>query len=112
MADATTTIDELRGDVSKLHFDIAYRLHAMVNAARLLANHQRVYEAINDGARIDAEFDAALTLHCEAWRDPGACEDNNQVLPDLLRVACWELESLADRAEKLGEPGAEQGEAS
>lgn len=102
----TTPINTLRASVVELRDDMAYRLGAMLDAARLLASHQRVHAAVAAAADVSPEFDKKLGDYCPGWRDPGASSDDGDVLSELLRVACWNLDELVDRAGKLGEPWA------
>lgn len=74
----------LRCEVGAVHDGMAYRLGAMLEAAHLLANHQRVHAAFSAAARAAPEFGKQLSGACPTWMDPVADGNCDGAVLDLL----------------------------
>lgn len=86
--------------VADLRTGLEYRLGAMLRAAQLLANHQRVHSAITDGADDDPALTEKLGQVCSDWKDPTSW-GGGDILADLLGVACVELNNLVGESDAL-----------
>lgn len=97
---ATETLTLSAADIGRLHNDLAYRLGAMLKAAYVLADHQRVHRAIWGLALLNPTLDATLTDGCVAFNNPG-CDGDDDELMNLLKLARDDCIELAERLEDL-----------
>lgn len=104
MSSATTpktTAAELHDHLDTLRDDIRHHLGAVLEAARLLAIHRRVYDDFDFNASTHPEFAETLKRVSPAWRDPYALDSDHDVLPDLLRVGCRLVDEMTARADAV-----------
>ena len=94
----------LREALDDIRDDLANRVGTLTMAAKLLAAHRPVHEAIESAANRSAELYNGLRDACRGWCDPTANDDANDVLPDLLWLACEELGRVVEKAEGVPVP--------
>jgi hypothetical protein len=69
-----------------------FELQALVDAALLLANLQRVFDDVTFVADTDPAFEERLSTYSPAWRDPSTHDGGT--MTELLRVASMRCRAL------------------
>lgn len=74
-----------------------FELQALVDAAFLLANLQRVFDDVTFVAGIDPAFQERLSTHSPAWADPS--NHDGGAMTELLRAASACCRALGEKLE-------------